>query len=89
MLVFYLIGINILTFLLFGVDKSNAIHRHRRIPERTLLLAALIGGSIGALLAMYLFHHKTRKRKFSVGVPAMLILHLAVFVLYLVWGGFK
>ena len=89
MLVFYLIGINILTFILYGVDKSNAVHHHRRIPERTLLLAALIGRSTGALLAMYLFYHKTRKRKFSVGVPAMLILHLAVFVLYLVWGGFK
>ena len=78
----YLIAVNLITFVIFGVDKLAAIKGRTRIRERTLLLLAFIGGSIGGLSAMYLFWHKIRKLKFKLGVPLMLVLHI-VAVLYL------
>ena len=62
-LVFYLIIINIFTFLLYGLDKWKAKHHRWRISESALLLAALVGGSVGALSGMYGFHHKTLHKK--------------------------
>ena len=62
----YIISLSIITFFIYGCDKLLAIKRKRRISEHTLLLLSVIGGSLGALIAMYLFHHKTRKRKFLV-----------------------
>ena len=69
----YLIVINILTFLIFGIDKWKARKGKWRIPEGTLIWMSIIGGSIGALMGMYLFHHKTQKRKFNLGIPAILL----------------
>lgn len=58
--------------------KSKRIrHARRRTPEATLLLLAALGGTLGALLAMHLFRHKTRHRKFTIGVPAMLVVQVA------------
>ena len=71
-LVFYLIIINIFTFLLYGLDKWKAKHHRWRISESALLLAALVGGSVGALAGMYGFHHKTLHKKFTIGVPIFL-----------------
>ena len=71
-LMYYLIIINIAAWLMYGLDKWKAKSGAWRIPERTLLLTALLGGSAGALAGMLLFHHKTRKPKFTVGVPVML-----------------
>lgn len=62
----YIISLSIITFFIYGCDKLLAIKRKRRISEHTLLLLSVIGGALGALIAMYLFHHKTRKRKFLV-----------------------
>ena len=62
---YYLISINILTFLLCFIDKQKAIHHKWRISEEVLLLISLIGGSFGMLLGMHLFHHKTKKLKFK------------------------
>ena len=78
----YLIVINILTFLIFGIDKWKARRGKWRIPEGTLIWMSIIGGSIGALVGMYLFHHKTQKRKFNLGIPAILLAQaiLAYFV---------
>ena len=78
----YLIIINILTFLIFGIDKWKARRGKWRIPEGTLIWMSIIGGSIGALVGMYLFHHKTQKRKFNLGIPAILLAQaiLAYFV---------
>ncbi len=73
MLVIYLIGINLLTFAIFGIDKWKARKRKWRIPEDTLIWLSIVGGSVGALLGMYLFRHKTQKRKFNLGIPAILI----------------
>ena len=72
-LVIYLIGINLLTFLIFRVDKRKARKGKWRIPEDTLIWLSIVGGSVGALLGMYLFRHKTQKRKFTLGIPAILI----------------
>ncbi|MBQ1509071.1 MAG: DUF1294 domain-containing protein [Erysipelotrichaceae bacterium] len=65
-----------LSFLLMGIDKYKARKEKWRISEKTLLLSALLGGSPGTLLGMLLFHHKIRKPRFFLGVPAILILYL-------------
>ena len=76
--IYYLIVINALTFLLYGIDKWKAQRSKWRIPEGTLILLAAVGGSIGALLGMYLFRHKTKHLKFTLGVPAILIIQAAL-----------
>lgn len=80
-LVLYLVGINVLTFLVYGLDKWKARRRRWRISEQTLLLLAVLGGSIGALLAMHVFHHKTLHKKFRYGVPLILLVQLALCLL--------
>lgn len=75
-----------ITFVIFGVDKYKAIRQEWRIRESTLLGLALIGGSIGGWLAMYIFHHKTKKVKFFVGIPVILAIQIVVFS-YLFCGG--
>lgn len=77
-LLIYLAVINAVTFLLYGIDKLKAKKNAWRIKESTLLLAALIGGSAGALAGMYTFRHKTKHLKFKLGVPLILILQVAV-----------
>ena len=70
---FYLLLINAAAFVLMLVDKIKAQKHLWRIPERTLILSAVLGGGIGALAGMYLFRHKTRHLKFTLGIPAILI----------------
>lgn len=78
----YLLAVNIFAFVLFGIDKERAKRNLWRISEKTLLFAALLGGTPGALTGMYFFHHKTRKLKFSVGVPVILAVQIfLVFVM--------
>ena len=67
----YLFVMNLLTFAVFGADKYKARKKKFRVPEKTLLLLAVIGGSAGALAGMYIFHHKTRKWYFRIGVPCI------------------
>ena len=81
-LLIYLVLVNVAAFAMYGIDKRKAIKDQWRIPEKTLLLAALLGGSFGAFTGMQLFHHKTRHWKFLLGVPACLIFHIALGVLY-------
>ena len=77
----YLILANLAAFILMGVDKSRA-RRHRwRIPERTLFLSAALGGSVGAIAGMWFFRHKTRHWYFVVGMPAILALQIAAYLL--------
>ena len=83
MLLVYLLMMNVLTFIVYGVDKWKACHGRRRVPEATLLGLAALGGSMGAWLAMQLFRHKTQKKKFRYGVPAIFVLQLAVVLLFL------
>lgn len=77
-IVLYLIIINALSFVLMLVDKYNAQNNLRRIPEATLLTVAGIGGSLGCYLAMKACRHKTKHKKFSVGVPVMLVIHIVI-----------
>ena len=83
-LVYYLILVNLAAFILYGTDKSYAKKGARRIPERTLLFWAWIGGSIGAFISMKVFHHKTLKPKFAVTVPLLMVLEIFIcgFCLY-------
>ena len=80
-LAYYLLIINALAFLLMLIDKRKAQKNRWRIPEKTLLGAALIGGSLGAMAGMQLFRHKTKHMKFVIGVPVMLTGH----ILLLIW----
>jgi hypothetical protein len=70
----YFIVINLLTFLLYGLDKYKAIRQEWRIPERALLLMAFMGGAFGALSAMRIFRHKTRKGRFRLMIPLFCLL---------------
>ena len=76
----YIIVINFIAFLLMGIDKRRAIKRAFRIPEATLFLFAIFGGSIGSILGMYTFRHKTRHWYFVYGMPAILILQIAFII---------
>ena len=74
----YVLLVNLVAFCLCGVDKRRTKKGRWRIAERTLLTAALLGGSPGLLLGMRAFHHKTRHKKFTVGVPLLLLCQLAL-----------
>lgn len=74
--IFYLLVVNIAGFAIMGIDKKRAIRKAYRIPEATLFLTALIGGSAGSLLGMYTFRHKTKHWYFAVGMPIILAIQL-------------
>lgn len=78
----YLIISNVITFAIYGIDKWKAQHNRWRVPESALILLAIIGGSLGALLAMRLFHHKTKKNKFAFGIPIILVLQISAMIFY-------
>lgn len=82
-LAIWLVLINVVTFLVFGADKLQAKRKEkkdtvRRIPEKNLLLLAAVGGSVGALLGMKVFHHKTLHKAFQIGVPLILALQIII-----------
>ena len=79
----YLLIINAVGFLLMLADKHKARKKLWRIPEATLLSVAAIGGSIGALMGMYLMRHKTRHLKFTVGIPVILALQIILLIFIL------
>ena len=79
-LLIYLAAINIVAFFLYGIDKWKARHDKWRITEARLIWIAVFGGSIGALLGMKIWHHKTKHNKFRFGLPAILILQIAAVV---------
>ena len=76
----YLLAVNIATFFLYGIDKYKARKGRWRISEATLLMMAVIGGSIGAWSGMRLWHHKTMHKKFKYGIPIIIILQVALAV---------
>ena len=77
---YYLLAINALSFILFGLDKYKAKKGKWRISEATLLLMAVIGGSIGAWVGMRIWHHKTMHKKFKYGIPIIIILQVTIAV---------
>jgi uncharacterized membrane protein YsdA (DUF1294 family) len=76
LLILYFIIINLVSFIVMGLDKHKAQKRQWRIPESTLFVLALIGGSVGSILGMRVFHHKTRHWYFVYGMPAILIVQV-------------
>lgn len=79
----YLVVVNLVGFLLMFIDKKKAQNNRWRIKEATLFLTAAVGGSIGSILGMQMFRHKTKHMSFVIGMPAILILQIALVVLYL------
>lgn len=79
-IIYYLLVINAVAFIVYGIDKLKARKGRWRISEATLLLLALVGGSIGSWLGMKVWHHKTMHRKFQYGLPVILLLQLAIAV---------
>ena len=77
----YLFVINILGFLVMGVDKFKSKHNGWRIPEKTLFMFTVLGGGIGTIFGMYFFRHKTKKKYFTVGMPAIVILEIILVIL--------
>ncbi|MGN0432098.1 MAG: DUF1294 domain-containing protein [Lachnospiraceae bacterium] len=78
----YFVLVNLTGFCLMGIDKRKAIKGAFRIPEATLFIVALIGGSPGSIAGMYTFRHKTRHRSFVYGMPAILILQVILVILF-------
>ncbi len=85
-LITYITVINLIGLLLMGMDKLRAKRKKYRIPERTLFIIAALFGSIGIFIGMYLFRHKTRKLKFSIGIPAILVVQLLLVTLFYLWN---
>jgi uncharacterized membrane protein YsdA (DUF1294 family) len=81
----WLLSINVVALLTYGYDKAIADSNRTRVPERVLLLLAFIGGTIGALLGMILFHHKTAKASFKRKFWLVVLVQIALIVLYFVW----
>ena len=82
-LVTFLVIMNVIAFILMGLDKHRARNHEWRIRESTLLMSALLGGSAGALFGMKFFHHKTRHLKFTIGLPVCLLINGMIVVLIL------
>jgi uncharacterized membrane protein YsdA (DUF1294 family) len=80
----YLAVINVVTFFMYGIDKWKAKNSKWRIRETALLGLAVLGGSIGAWLGMKVWHHKTQHKKFKYGVPAIIIVQLALIVYFII-----
>lgn len=84
-LLIWVLVMNVLAFALMGADKSKAGGGKRRIPEKTLFLSAVLGGSIGAIGGMNFFRHKTKHLSFQIGLPLILILQIALIVAASYW----
>ena len=84
----YLVIMNVLAFLLMGIDKRRAVRRGRRIPEKVLFAFAILGGSFGGICGMLVFRHKTKHLSFKIGFPVILIVELVLIGLILYKNAF-
>jgi uncharacterized membrane protein YsdA (DUF1294 family) len=84
----YLILVNSIAFTMYGIDKSAAASRKRRTPEKHLWLVALIGGSVGSLLGMHFFRHKTRKVSFQFTLALIVLIQCVLLYLFSFYSGF-
>lgn len=83
-IIIYLLVINLVAFLAMGLDKWKAKRDAWRIPEQTLMSLVLLGGGIGGIVGMYTFRHKTKKPRFFIGFPVILIVEIAIVIYVLV-----
>lgn len=83
-LIFYLVLISLVSVVVTVWDKLTAIANKRRVPERTLMTLSTIGGSVAMLITMLIIRHKTRKHKFMIGIPVIILLQLVLVLLFLV-----
>ena len=81
----FVVIVNLLGFIIMGIDKARAKKHSWRISEFTLFFIALIGGSLGSIIGMYTFRHKTKHKYFTLGMPAILIIQIAL-ILFLVYS---
>ena len=84
-IILYVVAVNVVSFLMMGIDKRKAMKRAFRIPESTLFVLAIIGGSIGSIAGMHLFRHKTRHWYFLYGMPVILALQV-ILILTLIFS---
>ena len=77
---YYLLIINIITFIIYGIDKYKSIKHKYRISEKTLIILAILGGSFGAFLGMITFHHKTQKRVFIILIPLIMLIWVYILI---------
>ena len=80
LLLFCIIGVNVITFVVYGIDKLKAKKGKWRVPETTLLLLAIIGGSVGAWCGVKVWHHKTMHLKFKYGIPLIMAMQAGLLV---------
>lgn len=83
-IIIYLLAINVITFLAMGIDKYKAKKGHWRTKEKTLLMLVVLGGGIGGIAGMKYFRHKTKKPRFYIGFPLILILEILITVVILI-----
>lgn len=83
-IIIYLLAINLIGLLVMYIDKKKARYGRWRIAEKTLLIVALLGGSIGTIIGMYWFRHKTQKLKFTLGFPTILISEIIIITYFLI-----
>ncbi len=81
-IIIYLIIINIISNLLFFIDKKKAIKNKRRISEKTFMILSVLGGGVGIILGMKTYRHKTLKNKFKYGIPLIIILQMVIVLLF-------
>ncbi len=78
----YVVAVNVLAFSAYGLDKWQAVKGRWRISEKQLLGVAILGGSVGALVGMYVFRHKIRKRKFCLGIPVIFLVQIGLLLYF-------
>lgn len=83
-LTIYLVVINFISFILMGIDKKRAIRHQWRIAEKTLFMSAIIGGSIGSIVGMKFFRHKTKHKSFVIGMPIILLIQVVITILLII-----
>ena len=79
-MIYYLLTINIITFIIYGIDKYKSIKHKYRISESTLIILAILGGALGALSGIIIFHHKTKKKKFIITIPIILLIWVYILI---------
>ena len=86
-ILYYLAAINVITFIVYGIDKLKAKKGKWRIPESTLLLLAIVGGSIGAWCSVKVWHHKTMHKKFKYGIPLIMAIQIGLSIYFITKAG--